>query len=60
MRLCLLPLWLKYKLSGTYFAYSRLPPPDGAETMADMFVARTLYFDWILEWVLPEVEQLGH
>ena len=57
MRLCLLPLWLKYKLSGTYFAYPRLPPPDGAETVADLVVARTLYFDRILERVLPEVEQ---
>ena len=57
LRLCLLPLWLKYKLSGTYFAYPRLPPPDGAETVADLVVARTLYFDRILERVLPEVEQ---
>ena len=57
LRLCLLPLWLKYKLSGTYFAYPRLPPPGGAETVADLFVARTLYFGRILERVLPEVEQ---
>ena len=41
----------------TYFAYPRLPPPDGAETVADLVVARTLYFDRILERVLPEVEQ---
>ena len=57
LRLCLLPLWLKYKLSGTYFAYPRLPPRDGGETVADLVVARTLYFDRILERVLPEVEQ---
>ena len=58
LQLVLLPLWVKRKLSGDYFAYPRLPPPDGAETIADIVVARTLYFDRILERVLPEVEQL--
>ena len=57
LQLVLFPLWLKHKLSGDYFGYPRLPPPDGAETMADLVVARTLYFDRILGRVLPEVEQ---
>ena len=57
MWLCLLPLWIKYKLSGTYFVYPRLPPPDGAEAIADLVIARTLYFDRIIERVMSEVEQ---
>lgn len=57
LRLVLLPLWVKYRLSGVYCGYPRLPPPDGAEGMADLVVARTLCFDRILERVLPEVEQ---
>ena len=57
LKLFLFPLWVKHKLSGDYFAYPRLPPPDGAETIADLVVARTLYFDRILERVLPGVEQ---
>ena len=57
LKLFLFPLWVKHKLSGDYFAYPRLPPPDGAETMADLVVARTLYFDRILDRVLPGVEQ---
>lgn len=57
LRLVLLPLWVKYRLSGVCFAYPRLPPPDGAEGMADLVVARTLCIDRILERVLPEVEQ---
>ena len=57
LQLVLCPLWVKYKLSGAYFAYPRLPPPGGAETMADLVVARTLYFDRILERILREVEQ---
>ena len=57
LKLFLLPLWVKRGLSGEYFAYPRLPPPDGAETMADLVVARTLYFDRILGRVLPGVEQ---
>ncbi len=57
LQLFLFPLWVKHKLSGDYFAYPRLPPPDGAETMADLVIARTFYFDRILERVLPRVEQ---
>ena len=57
LQLVLFPLWAKHKLGGDYFGYPRLPPPGGAETMADMVIARTLYFDRILGRVLPEVEQ---
>ena len=57
LRLCLLPLWIKYKLSGVRFGYPRLPPPDGAETMMDLVTARTLYFDRILERALSGAEQ---
>ena len=57
LQLFLFPLWVKHKLSGDYFAYPRLPPPDGAESIADLVIARTLYFDRILERVLPEVDQ---
>ena len=57
LQLFLFPLWVKHKLSGDYFAYPRLPPPDGAETMADLVIARTFYFDRVLERVLPGVEQ---
>ena len=57
LQLFLFPLWVKRKLSGEYFAYPRLPPANGAETMADLVIARTLYFDRILGRVLPEVEQ---
>lgn len=57
LQLFLFPLWVKYKLSGRYFVYPRLPPPDGAETLAEQVTARTIYFDRILDRVLPEVEQ---
>ncbi len=57
LKLFLFPLWVKHKLSGDYFAYPRLPPPDGAETLADLVITRTFYFDRVLERVLPEVEQ---
>ena len=57
LQLFLFPLWVKHKLSGEYFAYPRLPPANGAETVADLVIARTLYFDRILGRVLPEVEQ---
>lgn len=57
LRLFLFPLWIKYRLSGAWFAYPRLPPPDGKENMGDLVVARTLQIDRILERVLPGVEQ---
>ena len=57
LQLTLFPLWAKYKVSGTYFLYPRLPPPDGAEGIAEQVIARTFYFDRVLARVLPGVEQ---
>jgi methyltransferase (TIGR00027 family) len=54
--LCLLPLWVKYKICGTLFAYPRVPE-EGAEDLADIIIARTLYFDRIIHRVSGEVEQ---
>ena len=54
--LALFPLWLKFKISGEPFLYPRVPEA-GAETMADMFVVRTLYFDRIIERVIDGIEQ---
>ena len=52
----LFPLWVKYKLSGQPALYPRVPDP-GTETMADLIVARTLYFDRIIERAIGQVEQ---
>jgi methyltransferase (TIGR00027 family) len=54
--LALFPLWVAHKLAGTNFLYPRVPT-EGNEAMADFVVARTLYFDRIIERVLPDVEQ---
>jgi len=54
--LCLLPLWAKYKISGTYFGYPRIPD-EGAELVSDLVTARTIYFDRIIGRVIGEVEQ---
>jgi len=54
--LFLLPLWVKYKISGTYFGYPRVPE-KGEEGIADLVVARTLYFDRIIERGVKDVEQ---
>jgi methyltransferase (TIGR00027 family) len=54
--LALFPLWVKYKMSGRYFAYPRVPEV-GAEGIVDLVVARTLYFDRIIERVASDVEQ---
>ena len=54
--LALFPLWVKYVLSGTYFGYPRIPE-EGAEGIGDLVVARTLYFDRIIERVIGDVEQ---
>lgn len=54
--LSLLPLWVKYKVSGQQALYPRVPEP-GAEAIADLVIARTLYFDRIIERVLEDVEQ---
>lgn len=54
--LCLFPLYLKYKISGKRFGYPRIPP-EGKEGVADIVVARTIYFDRIIGRVLGHVEQ---
>ncbi len=54
--LFLFPLWVKYKMSGTYFGYPRIPE-EGAEGIGDLVVARTLYFDRIIERALDGMEQ---
>ncbi|RLB56346.1 MAG: hypothetical protein DRJ42_03650 [Deltaproteobacteria bacterium] len=54
--LVLFPVWVKYKISGSYFGYPRIPE-EGAEGMADLVIARTFYFDRILERAAPEMEQ---
>ncbi len=54
--LVLVPLWVKHRLSGTYFAYPRVPA-EGAEGLGDLVIARTLYFDRIIERVVGDVEQ---
>jgi methyltransferase (TIGR00027 family) len=54
--LALIPLWVKYKLSGSYFGYPRVPQ-EGAEGISDFVVARTLYFDRIIQRVVGDVEQ---
>ena len=38
--LFLFPLWVKYKLSGTYFVYPRVAQ-EGAEDLRDLVTART-------------------
>ena len=54
--LFLFPLWVKYKMSGTYFGYPRVPE-EGTEAIADIVVARTLYFDRIIDRVVDDMEQ---
>ena len=54
--MCLFPLWVKYKISGKNAIYPRAPEP-GSETMADLIIARTLYFDRIIERAMEQVEQ---
>ena len=52
----LFPLWVKYKLSGTYFLYPRVAQ-EGAEDLRDLVTARTLYFDRIIQRVVHDVDQ---
>ena len=46
---------MKYKISETLFAYPRVSE-EGSESIADV-VARTLYFDRIIQRVAGDVEQ---
>jgi methyltransferase (TIGR00027 family) len=54
--LCLFPLWVKFRISGKYFFYPR-KPELGLETFADFIVARTFYFDSIIERQIAGVQQ---
>lgn len=54
--LTLLPLWVKYKISGTPAIYPRVPKP-GAETMVDLMIARTIYLDDMIRRYAGQVEQ---
>ena len=54
--LCLFPLWVKYRISGRYFGYPRVPK-EGEEVIGDMVVARTLYFDRIIDRLADDMEQ---
>jgi methyltransferase (TIGR00027 family) len=54
--LVLIPLWLKYKISGKLFMYPRVPQ-EGQEVIVDIVIARTLFFDRMIERVLGSVEQ---
>lgn len=54
--LALSPLWIKYKISKRYFAYPRLPKED-EENIADLVIARTIYFDRIIDRLADDIEQ---
>jgi methyltransferase (TIGR00027 family) len=54
--LVLFPLWLKFKISGKLFLYPRVPEV-GTESIGEMVVCRTLYFDGVIERIFGEVEQ---
>lgn len=54
--LVLTPLWLKFKISGKLFLYPRVREA-GAESLGELVVVRTLYFDRVIERVIDEVEQ---
>ena len=54
--LCLFPLWVKFRISSRYFGYPRVPK-EGEEGIADIVVARTLYFDRIIERLADDIEQ---
>lgn len=54
--LCLFPLWVKYKISGRYFAYPRIVD-EGDEKLMDLVMGRTPHFDRIIERALGHVEQ---
>ena len=54
--LCLFPLWVKSKIAGKPSMYPR-KDELGEETLADLVIARTLYFDRVIERVIPQMEQ---
>ena len=54
--LVLLPLWVKYKMSGAYFGYPRVPD-EGREGLSDFMIARTLYIDRIIRRAVGDMDQ---
>ncbi len=54
--LVLLPLWVKYKLSGVYFGYPRIPA-EGREGLSDFMMARTLYIDRVIRGAVGGMDQ---
>jgi methyltransferase (TIGR00027 family) len=54
--LALFPLWLKHRISRKLFLYPRIPN-EGAESLGELVVVRTLHFDRVIERVIGEVEQ---
>ena len=54
--LVFVPLWVKYKMSGAYFGYPRVPN-EGREGYGDFLVARTLYIDRIIQRVVGDMDQ---
>ena len=55
--LTLFPQWIKYKISERFALYSRVPEL-GLESIVDLIVARTLYFDRVNERAMEQVNQL--
>ena len=54
--LAIFPLWIKYKISGELFLYPRIAD-SGAENLSDLVIARTLYFDRIIESAIGSIDQ---
>ena len=54
--LVIFPLWVKYKISGELFLYPRIAD-SGAENLSDLVIARTLYFDRIIESAIGSIDQ---
>ena len=54
--LAIFPLWVKYKISGELFLYPRIAD-SGAENLSDLVIARTLYFDRIIESAIGTIDQ---
>ena len=50
------PLWVKYKLSGEYFGYPRVPD-EGREGLSDFLMTRTLYIDRIIRRAVSDMDQ---
>jgi hypothetical protein len=53
--MALFPLWIKWKISGVRVLYPRSPLRE-EETLADLFTARTKYFDALIEKHISSVE----